>query len=632
MPTSTPPPGDASSTGTGADFDAFYLSSRRRLVLQTYALTGDLSAARVAVSDAFVAARQHWPKVSRLPDPEEWVRPRAWAMAQRRHVARLWRREKGLTAEQKSVLGALHHLPDQQRKVLLLTHLAGMSVAGTGRELGETPARVERQLGTATRVFRKRTSLSDAGPGRGEVVTGGPAERRPDAEVLAAIESLAPVAEAAALPHPLTILRGGKRRGRLHTAVGVVALLVLTLAGGLFVERRGFAPPAAAEQQAAAAPVTADMLLSLPQVQSLAPSEHWRLVATTDNTDGTGINTVCQTTRFADPRGRTTFIRTFEAPGTVQRHYLQTVEISRTALAAEAAYRTTLGWFAGCQEARLQLLNTYRVRGLGEEAQMLKLRIPGKVRHTYVVGLARTGSITVSTVLETLDGRPVGITRAVKTLTDAVRNVCSADASGPCPVTVSAAPVLPPRSGEAPGTLAAADLPVVGRVNRPWVGTSPAPARPNPAATTCDKANFVRAGAPDAATRTFLIPQAKLPKRFGITETYGTFATPAKAARLVADISAAMAGCEKRDLGATVSHELVAKKGYRGSEYAMWRLDSEIDRTSTVGFWMGVARVGRYVAQVNFTPTGDLDIDEVTFQALIARARDRLFELGGPTP
>ena len=59
----------------------------------------------------------------------------------------------------------------------------------------------------------------------------------------------------------------------------------------------------------------------------------------------------------------------------------------------------------------------------------------------------------------------------------------------------------------------------------------------------------------------------------------------------------------------------------------MWRLDSEINDKSSVGFWMGVARVGRYVAQVNFTPSGDNDVDEDTFQALITRARDRLFEL-----
>ena len=46
---------------------------------------------------------------------------------------------------------------------------------------------------------------------------------------------------------------------------------------------------------------------------------------------------------------------------------------------------------------------------------------------------------------------------------------------------------------------------------------------------------------------------------------------------------------------------------------------------------MGVARVGRYVAQVNFTPSGDNDVDEDTFQALITRARDRLFELPAST-
>ena len=93
-----------------------------------------------------------------------------------------------------------------------------------------------------------------------------------------------------------------------------------------------------------------------------------------------------------------------------------------------------------------------------------------------------------------------------------------------------------------------------------------------------------------------------------------------------------MARCEKRDLGAKVSSQVVQERGYRGSAYALWRLDSEINDRSSVGFWMGVARVGRYVAQVNFTPTGADDVDEDTFQALITRARDRLFELPGSTP
>jgi DNA-directed RNA polymerase specialized sigma24 family protein len=619
MPISSRSSGDPSD---GSDFEEFYLASRRRLVLETYALTGDLLASRSAVRDAFVAARQHWRKVGRLTDPEEWVRPRAWAMAQRRHVARLWRRDKGLTADQLSVLDALHHLPDQQRKVLLLTALAGLSPDDIGRELGETPARVEDQLATATRIFCRKAGAEQ---------TTGDAGRRADA-VRAALESLTPIAEATALPTAVVIHRSGTHRRRLHTLTAVVVLVALTIAGGVFVSG-GVRDSAAAKPPAAIKdPVTATMLLSLPQVRALAPLESWQLVGTSDNTAGNGINSVCQDARFADPRGSGTFVRSFVATGRPSRTYLQTVEISRSAYAARAAYRTTLGWFAGCSEARLQLLNTYRLRGLGEEAQMLKLRIPGEVSRTYVVGVVRSGSLTVSTVLETLNGRPVPIARALSVLTEGLRNLCAAGDSGPCPSTVAAAPVLPPPSGETPGTLAAADLPVVGRINRPWVGTRPVPARSNVAATTCDKTNFLKGGAPAAMTRTFLIPQAKVPRRFGITETYGAFANPARAAALVRGVTADMAACEKRDLGAEVSTTIVLARGYRGSEYALWRLDSEIDKTSTVSFWMGVARVGRYVAQVNFTPAGDNDIDEVTFQALMTRARDRLFELPATGP
>ena len=391
-------------------------------------------------------------------------------------------------------------------------------------------------------------------------------------------------------------------------------------------------PAAAAPVKRESRPVTEDMLLSLEQARAIAPEESWHLVSTSDNTSGSGINSVCQATRFADPEGRGTLVRRFAATAAPKRNFVQTVEISRSPAASAKAYQTTLGWFAGCSEARLQLLGAYRVRGLGEQAEVLKLRIPNAVRRTYTVGLARSGSVTVSTVLETLGGRASPISGVLDTLTQAVRNLCGADVTGPCPTDVQAAPVLPPPSGETLGSLAAADLPVVGRINKPWVGTKPAPARPNVAATTCDKANFVKAGARQAATRTFLIPEANLPKRFGITETIGGFATPQAARKFVRSITADMASCEKRDLGATIRTELLQTKGYRQSEYALWRLDSEIKQGSTVSFWMGVARVGRYVAQVNFTPAGSNDIDEDSFQALVTRARDRLFELPATRP
>ena len=81
------------------EFDAFYKDARSRLLLQTYALTGDLPAARSAVRDSFIVAWHHWRKVSRQDDPEVWVRPYAWTHAQRRHTARIWHRDKSLDPE-----------------------------------------------------------------------------------------------------------------------------------------------------------------------------------------------------------------------------------------------------------------------------------------------------------------------------------------------------------------------------------------------------------------------------------------------------------------------------------------------------------------------------------------------------
>src|SRR5688500_1148351 len=118
---------------TAEEFDEFYASSRRRLVVQTFALTGDLGASRTAVRDAYVAARHHWNKVGKMADPEQWVRPRAWSTAQRRHTVRPWHREKSLSGDQTELFEALHKLTDAQRKTLILTHLAAVPLSDIGR-------------------------------------------------------------------------------------------------------------------------------------------------------------------------------------------------------------------------------------------------------------------------------------------------------------------------------------------------------------------------------------------------------------------------------------------------------------------------------------------------------------------
>jgi hypothetical protein len=588
---------------TAEEFDEFYVNTRRRLVHQTFAVTGDLGASRTAVRDAYVAARHHWNKVGRMDDPEQWVRPRAWAIAQRRHTARPWHREKSLSADQARVLEALHGLTDVQRKTLVLTHLAAIPLTDLGREVGETQERTEEHLQAAT------SAMALALDGDSTAIRG-------------QLESLAPVADTVRLPRPAIVRRNGLRRRRNHAVVGSALAVLVTIGAGALV-----APdtPAPAPPRPGAL-VSKRMMLSGEQIAPLAPRQVWHLLGTTDNIKGAWKNTICQTARFADPKGLGTWVRKFAADAPA-RNLVQTVEISNTPGAASKTYDTVLGWYAGCTEARIQLVDSYAVQGLGESAQILRMRIPDRQPRSFVIGLARSGALTTWTVLETQTPAPVAVQQVLSTLSTSVQNLCDSKVAGACVSTVSTRAALP-ASGETPGMLAIADLPVIADVMAPWAGTDPTRATVNVAATTCDKADFAASGAKNPVTRTYLIPEAGLPQRFGLTETLGEFASTKAATAFVTRIVARMKACPDKELGSTVSQAIVQLKAAAGSSYGMWRLENQVNKNEDlVPFWMGVVQVGPFVAQVNMTPVAKYDVDQKTFQALVVRARDRLREV-----
>jgi hypothetical protein len=397
---------------------------------------------------------------------------------------------------------------------------------------------------------------------------------------------------------------------------------MVTLGAGAQVKPdAGTAPP-----PRPAALVSKKMLLSADQAAPLA-RQGWAMTGTSDNTVGSGINTMCQAAQFADMNGLGTWVRTFTAAGSPRR-LVQTVEISESPGAARKAYDTTLGWYAGCTVPRIQLLDAYDVTGVGEQATVLRMRIPAKHPRSFVVGIARTGALTTSAVLETPTPAPADVGTFLSTLGTSVRNLCPSRVAGACLGAVASRPTLPPAADGAPGMLAIVDLPVIAGVTTAWAGTDPVGATVNVAATTCDKTDFARAGARSAVTRSYLFPEADLPKRFGLSETLGRFATARAANALVDRIVARMKACEDKELGTTLSHGVVRVGRAAGSSYALWRLETQVNQQQElVPFWMGVARVGRAVAQVNLTPVGRYDVDEKTFEALVVRARDRLQEV-----
>jgi RNA polymerase sigma-70 factor (ECF subfamily) len=141
-----------------AEFDDFYTSSRARVTAQVYAMIGDRDEAQECVQEAFVRAWSHRRKLDRTEHPEAWVRTVAYRLA----VSRWRRTVRGRRAPDRAlshagtvappsethvaVVEALRRLPEAQRRVLVLHHLADLSVHEVAREVGAPEGTVKARL------------------------------------------------------------------------------------------------------------------------------------------------------------------------------------------------------------------------------------------------------------------------------------------------------------------------------------------------------------------------------------------------------------------------------------------------------------------------------------------------------
>ncbi len=609
-------------------FEAFYKDVRGRLLLQSYALTGDLVAAQRAVRDALVVTWHHWRKVSRLEQPEDYVRPLAWTRAQRRSSARWWARQKDLDADTRATLDALGKLSTNQRKVLLLTHLTALPIDRMAREVGVTRASAERDLQTASAQFAVHREV-------------------PSTAIRGVLESLAPALEAVRWPRPSIVMRAGSARRRAHTAVGVAAAVAAVLVSGSLVTDATGARPALASKGILDGsspgprekepppppppdPLDPEALLGLQQVSAQIPGT-WTEGATSTNTDGNGLVFTCQGGRYADMRGIGALVRTFTgtAPKTGPITAGQSAEASVDADVAQRTYKTTLDWYAACASPRVQLLSTYRVGGVGDEATMMVLRNWTRPVTTQMVGVARTGGLT-TTVVNTVTGitdptvQP-DLKPSVALLATAVTGLCTLPDAGSCAGPTSLHDTAPVPVGKHPSLLVEADLPPVPTIDEPWAGTQPTKARENVAATRCDDTEFTGPGFTKSLTRTFVIPAAtQLPPEFGLSETVGSL--PRKQAQtFVAGIRDKVTKCPDDDLGTDVEKIAVEESGRR--DLYVWRLTVEVSENRSVRFLMAAVREGGGVAQLTFVPSEDVSIGAAPFVTLVRRAQERLRQL-----
>jgi RNA polymerase sigma-70 factor (ECF subfamily) len=142
------------------DLEGLYAASYRRLVVQLYALCGDLAEAEDAVQEAFVAAIRKRRLLEQVDNPEAWLRTVAVnrVRARWRHAAVVRRLQPKVPGPQApleigpdhiALVRALSSLDDTARIVVVLHHLAGLGVAEIAGELGIPEGTVKSRLSRA---------------------------------------------------------------------------------------------------------------------------------------------------------------------------------------------------------------------------------------------------------------------------------------------------------------------------------------------------------------------------------------------------------------------------------------------------------------------------------------------------
>ncbi len=591
--------------------------------MQTYALTGDLPAARAGVRDAFVEAAHHWRKVTHSgTDPEDWIRPVAWRNAVRKHSARIWHKDKALDESLAATFESLGQLSLQQRKILLLRHLVRLHISDIAREVGQSQRVVEQELDEATERFENH---------RGE----------PALTLPALLSGLTQRGEGTQLPRPTIIRRSGSARRRVHTVVGVFAGLAVLGGAGVVVTQDdgdsaslagerliGSPTPGPAKASVPQPELDSEQLLEPSQVDRLAPSNAWGTPTTASNTDERSARLPCRQSRFADAMAKSSLIRSFPGKSTKNKpaaSVTQISELSASEKAAETGFNRTVSWYAACDESQVQLISTQSVKGVGDEAMIFALRSWRRPTTTYSVGIARTGRVTTTTFGKLPGAGSAAMGPMSFVLSASINRLCGEPGTGTCAGSPKIRQIPPLPIGEEPALLSEVDLPRVEDVGFPWYGTDPSKPTKNPGLSSwarCDKTSFAKKPVKNGITRTFLIDKrAKLSIRFGIDETIGVLPSSGAAKNFVRRIKGKLESCEDRDAGMTVvsGPSLPGRK----REVVTWELETELDK-ETVGSLMGVIRKGRVVAQIGFVSAPRASLTPDDFEALMKRALDRI--------
>jgi hypothetical protein len=599
------------------EFNSFYSSTFADALQVTYAVSGDRVVAFEATVDAYRRAWRDWSKI-RDRNPLSYVRNEAWkltSLSRSTHPLRRRHEEDSDT----ELLGALHDLSADDRRLIVLMTLGNTDLEEASREVG---------LPAEEGIENVTTALTTLEAALGESIDA--IERR--------MHALAAATQHLEVPTAATVRTAARRGRQRNTILLVAAAVVLILTGGL-VATDGDALATSADlprrEKIGAETVAvvldsekidASRLLAPRQLATLDGTRTWKTESTDESVKNTTPYATCPTKRFADPDPLKVFVRTFTGNGVGNARVAQAIEVSSSPKVAEEAYQRLVQWYSDCEHPRVQLVAAYTVERPFGDFQILSLRSHRSPERSFTVGFSHSGTITSTLVHEVDGGEGPSIESFARALNASVAKVCK-DSGGRCSDAVQVVRTDPPPTTESPSFLGVVDLPPIADVDQVWAGAPSPPETPNPAATQCDQATYSGKSVVSTASRLYVLYQAlelprELPEEFGVAETTARFSSEKKAKAFTDRLAARVDSCSTEVLNAKVDERRKVK--LKEASGVVWRVGFEVAGGNQVYFRTAIVRRGADVAQVTFTPSGKYDITQGEFTAIARRAATRL--------
>jgi hypothetical protein len=344
----------------------------------------------------------------------------------------------------------------------------------------------------------------------------------------------------------------------------------------------------------------------------------WTVNRTVDSTEAETPERsfACQAQRFADPAGVRTWVRVLRNPNNLDTA-VQYVEVSNDATAAGRAYATIAGWLSECNSPQLRLVSSYQASGLGEKGIVAIFGQPmdGGQKRFRTLTVATSGPATMVLEHNTIGPNPPKAANMLAAATTSMGRIC-AETKSSCGAKPELKSVLL-STDEPRGFMAPIDLPVLSKIDKPWVSVKAATRD----GTGCEKIDLKKAKATKSRFQTYVVPDANVPTEFGMDTMVAEFAGYPVAGQFVTDITKRVDNCTKSFSTATVKRTLTIKD--RGIVGQTWRITYDAGSNGKLTYRVGIVRVSKRAAYVMFPVLKGLDITDEAFSDLLIRAGER---------